>query len=553
MDPISIPDILEQVTRGQIRVPKFQRGFVWEPDRVAYLMDSIYKRFPIGQLLFWRTREKLKDERQLGPFELPDPKVDYPIDYVLDGQQRITSIFGVFQTTLKQDGSVEWLDVYYDLEAGKTPQETQFVAIAQSEFDEKRHFPLSTFFNTSAYGKIVRQLPDDVAERIDKVRELFQTARIPVETTLTEDKGTVAIIFERVNRQGVELDTFQLLTAWTWSEDFQLQDQFIELSEEIKPFGFGDLGSDTNLLLRCCSAILTGDASPNALMNINGEQLRDNFDLITNGIKYAIDYLRTNFSIQKLANLPFSTQIVPLCVFFAVKGTRQPVITNNQRQTINRWFWRSSFSRRYSSGVLRNLKTDIEEIAKLRDGRESRIGDFQVSLQAEFFRENVFGIGNVNSKTFILLLAHEKPLTFISGQPIDLAEKLKEANRAEFHHLMPRKFLADSDQKSLGESVLANFTFLSRAENREIGGKPPSKYLPQLPSNVDEVLRRSLIPNSLFDDNYDRFLDERSALLYEKALSLCELEKPRPESEPPEGAPKPSQDPLGPRPASGPA
>ena len=70
-------------------------------------MDSIYKNFPVGSLLFWRTKEKLRDERQLGPFVLPDPQVDYPIDYVLDGQQRLTSIFAVFQSTLEMDGSLD--------------------------------------------------------------------------------------------------------------------------------------------------------------------------------------------------------------------------------------------------------------------------------------------------------------------------------------------------------------------------------------------------------------------------------------------------------------
>ena len=83
MEDLSIREIVEQVGRGQIRIPAFQRGFVWEPERVAYLMDSIYKGYPFGSLLFWRTKEKLKFDRDLGPFTLPSPKEDYPVDYVL--------------------------------------------------------------------------------------------------------------------------------------------------------------------------------------------------------------------------------------------------------------------------------------------------------------------------------------------------------------------------------------------------------------------------------------------------------------------------------------
>src|ERR1700692_1711531 len=148
METITIREILDQVLRGQIRIPAFQRGFVWEPERVAYLMDSIYKRYPFGSLLFWRTRQQLRVERDLGPFELPAPKADYPVDYVLDGQQRITSIFGVFQSELKMTKDFDWLDVYFDLEAGESAQDTQFVALPEGEAEAARYFPLKTLFDT---------------------------------------------------------------------------------------------------------------------------------------------------------------------------------------------------------------------------------------------------------------------------------------------------------------------------------------------------------------------------------------------------------------------
>jgi uncharacterized protein with ParB-like and HNH nuclease domain len=98
--PYSIRKLLDSINTGAIRIPTFQRGFVWNSDRVAYLMDSIYKNYPFGSLLFWRTKTQLPFERRLGHFELPQPIEDYPIDYVLDGQQRLTAIFTVFQTEL---------------------------------------------------------------------------------------------------------------------------------------------------------------------------------------------------------------------------------------------------------------------------------------------------------------------------------------------------------------------------------------------------------------------------------------------------------------------
>jgi hypothetical protein len=526
MEDFSIRQVIEAVGSGQIRIPAFQRGFVWDSDRVAYLMDSIYKGYPFGALMFWRTKEQLKFDRELGPFSLPAPKEDYPVDYVLDGQQRVTSIFGVFQTEHKvRDGAADWMDIYFDIKADEAAQDTQFIALRPDEVVVGQHFPLRTLFDTTAYRAATEPLDKDVIKRIDDLQSRFKETKIPVQITKTDDKEIVAIIFERVNRQGVELDTLQLLSAWTWSEDFQLADQFEELSEVLKPFGFHGVGSDTDLLLRCCSAILTGDASPSALMKMNGADVRKNFDRIKNGIVYAVDYLRNQFLAQNLDNLPFVTQLVPLSVFFAVSGDKESSYTNEQREAMNRWFWRSSFSRRYSSGVLRNLKADIEQISFLRDGKESKLGDFPAAIGPEFFLQNTFRISNVNTKTFLLMLARQTPKSFISGQNVDLAETLKAANRSEFHHMMPRSFLEKSGQNAaLDDSILANFCFLSRADNRKLGGKAPSEYRAKMPADqavVDAIISAAVADGTLWTDDYVQFANVRAGQLAALADGLC--------------------------------
>ena len=88
----------------------------------------------------------------------------------------------------------------------------------------------------------------------------------------TEDRAKVAIVFERINRTGIPLDTLQLLTAWTWSEDFDLQHEFEELREDLAPFGFAGVGEDSNLLLRCCAAVIAGDAAPTTLVSLRGSE-----------------------------------------------------------------------------------------------------------------------------------------------------------------------------------------------------------------------------------------------------------------------------------------
>jgi hypothetical protein len=107
---------------------------------------------------------------------------------------------------------------------------------------------------------------------------------------------------------------------------------------------------------------LKGDASPQALMRLNGADVRRDFEKVINGVKYAVDYMRSNYHAEKLDNLPFTTLLVPLSVFFAVPGAKEAKYTDAQRKRIDRWFWRSAFSKRYSSAVLRNLNSDIAEM-----------------------------------------------------------------------------------------------------------------------------------------------------------------------------------------------
>jgi hypothetical protein len=520
-DDLSIRQILQQLADGNIRIPAFQRGFVWDAEKVAYFMDSLYKAYPFGSLLLWRTKAQLKTERQLGPFVLPERDPEYPIDYVLDGQQRITSIFGVFQTDLKPQQKQDWTDVYFDYQADPVAQQSQFMVLNETEVDPSRHFSLNVLFDVVGYRNATANLTENTLKAIDGLQARFKEVRIPVQTFSTENRATVAIVFERVNRRGVELDTLQLLSAWTWSDEFDLQQEFKSLSSELQPFGFADVGEDTNLLLRCCAAVLRRDASPDRLVELAGAEVREKFDDTVNGIKGAVDFLQRNLKVESVNNLPYLPLLVPLSVFFESPEGKAVKVSDEQRARLIQWFWRSCFSRRYSSGVLRNLNADIEEISKLREGNESRLGTFDVTVDKSFFLDNSFRIDSVNTKTFVLMLANRDPLSFVSGGPIDLKKVLRDYNRNEFHHLYPRAFMRDQESK-VDPNCLANFCFMSRIDNATLGGVPPSKYREKMPqeAQLTSILERALCPHSLFDDKFEGFANARGELLAEEAQRL---------------------------------
>jgi len=518
---LSIRDIIERVTSGRLRIPAFQRGFVWDADRVAYLMDSIYKGYPFGAVILWRTKDQLKSERQLGPFPLPERDADLPIDYVLDGQQRLTSIFGVFQNEIEAVEQAPWTSVYFDLEATSDFQESQFVCLPPEEAISGRHFPIGTFFSVPGYRQATKDFDDVTAEKIGEVQAVFQQASIPVQLVETNDRAKVAIVFERVNRMGVELDILQLLSAWTWSEDFDLQTKFEEFAEELRPFGFHEVGEDSNLLLRCCAAIVKGDVSPGELISLNGGKVRDRFPDMVNGIRGAIDFLRTNIHAAKLANLPYSALIVPLCVFFAAPDGKTIKVSNSQRETLLSWFWRSCFSRRFSAAVIRNLNRDIEEARKLRASGRSELAKISAQVDEDYFLEQSFNVGTVHTKTFVLMLAEASPLSFVSGGKITLETVLQHYNRNEFHHLYPRAYLRDNSWDTGDINVLANFVFMSSADNKDLGGVAPSLYRPRMDQTaLPKILERGICPASLFDDDYDAFRSDRAKMLVASARRL---------------------------------
>ncbi len=120
--------------------------------------------------------------------------------------------------------------IYFDLGVEPSVQDSSFIHVPDDKISRERHFPLRLLFNPPEYRKYLRDMPEAIAIKVDVLYEKFTTARIPVQTFETDERPAVAIVFERINRMGVELDTLQLLSAWTWSEDFDLQEKFAELA-----------------------------------------------------------------------------------------------------------------------------------------------------------------------------------------------------------------------------------------------------------------------------------------------------------------------------------
>lgn len=382
---------------------------------------------------------------------------------------------------------------------------------------------IKTLFDSVEYRRATESLEDEEKAEVDKLQETFKEISIPVQLMETDDKSIVAIVFERINRAGVPLESFQLLTAWSWSTDFDLQEKLDELSGELSECGFNGLAENQDLLMKCFTGYILGSTSPSAMMELSGERIRDNFDKIKNGLKSAIDFLQKELHLYSLSYVPYPAMIVSLVKFFGTDKIGGQLYTDKQRKQLIKWFWKSCFSRRYSSGVNNAHQTDLNAMEKLRENEDTEISAFKCDISESFFTDNQFNINSVNTKTFITLLASKTPRSFISGARVDLATTLKLSSSKEFHHIFPDKYLQRKGKERKCIYQLANFCFLNNADNQKIKDKAPSEYVKYLnPESISAILCAAICPENTFELAYDEFIDKRKKMLADYAKSLID-------------------------------
>jgi hypothetical protein len=447
----------------------------------------------------------------------------WPIDYVLDGQQRLTSLFGVFQNTLQPSSETDEFEIYFDLNAKEGALEDQFIAASKTEDTKKPNlFSLRLLFDPTAFALKTRDRSSDELGRLVELQRRFQESQIKYEVIEFDDREQIAMIFERVNRAGVPLDTFQLLTAWTWSEEFDLNEKIENLGSEVAPYGFSRIGEQQDLLLKCAAAVISGDASVKSIVTLHGPTVRDKFELIQRGILGAIDFLRRDINVHSLEIMPYPAMLVPLARFFSTDALSGFHPNAKQRDLLIKWFWRSCFTRRYSSGVNKAHEADIRLLDAIKN--ESAFELFVGEPSPGIFIFDAFNIGTVNTKIFVLMLAAKNPKSLISNSDVDLEDALLRCNRNEFHHIFPRAYLISEGYTRT--NMLANFCFLSAADNQKIKDRPPSEYIKFIEQNLRSALAsRSLLPEDWFKLPFEKFILERTDLLIDWACELSGLKR----------------------------
>lgn len=516
-----IDKVIKNIDNGDIRIPAFQRGFVWKPTQIIELLDSIVKNFPIGSVLLWNTTARLKQTRNIAGYEIPQPKDEYPVNYVLDGQQRVSTIYAVFSNRTKQqkasekyNPNLDLFEICYDFQNGA------FVRKSDLKVGDNQYIELRNFLDGAQLISALKSLDPSYHDAASALYSKLINYELPVVTIKNRSKAEVGIIFERINNTGTKLTMLDLMTAWTWTDDFHLLDAIDDLLEELDEKSFGSLNK--NILLQTVSGIIQADTTTPAILGLTGDQVRDSWELVRESLRKTIDFLSTQLNCGVQDFLPFQQQIPPLASFFSVPSAA----SGDQLSALKNWFWRTSFSDRYSTGqTTSKMNADIVVMHGIRDGKFSVVNSIKTTVDVGELISTNFSKSNPLTRAFLLLMAQSQPIDLITGSKIDLAQALSKYNRKEYHHVFPKAFVLSAGKNTDYVSSVANFCFLPSDSNKKISNKKPSDYFFTLvdKSSFENVLASNILPTEPELYQKDDFLEFLVARADEIQLRIAEL------------------------------
>jgi hypothetical protein len=525
-DDIEFQNLIEGIRTCKIQIPPFQRSFVWKRSDIRYLLDSIYRGYPIGSFIFWKTSRKLPRSRTIGSIDLDckDITEGTEISYVLDGQQRITSLFAAVMGSYIEDEPYRFL---FDLKQKKFT-----VSAADHEGDEEElendinsHIiSIRLLFSESRadYNRLVRRYPDEYQDLLDNLYDRFSSYRFSViqviDKNISEDDQSEGVrqvvrMFSRINETGRKLTVVAKMVARCWGEDFDLRESLDELTSKHK--ALEKIREET--MLQVASVILNHRKcrSRDILERTNIRKLESEWESISNSLLLAIDFLHNKLHLKKLDFLPFDALLVPLSYLFY----HQRQLNHEQTLFVEQWFWRASLSNRYDSTVESKIEEDCILFDKLMAGEAPKVEYFidWESLKSRLISQR-YSLLNAFSKTVLSLLSYAEPKNITDGRDITLEGAIVGYYKHNFHHIFPTAYLRENEaeNREVFDSLM-NIMFIPAITNQSISDTEPAKYFGELNasnSHFQKLLVHHFIPDleksGVLKNEFMQFLEYRA-------------------------------------------
>ena len=215
----TVTPFIHLLANGKYLIPTFQRLFVWNPEHISYLWESIFLGYPIGSIIYWRTPLRLKIHRQLGGFYIPQSGSDHRhYSYILDGQQRATALLVAFyggKGRVKEQQDFDFT-LYFDL----TKRNFFFAnELYRRRWDAPKEFLIRLGdvpdlpADFSRYIANIKGYNRKIAANFKCLRLMFTKYEVPLICLQGFDTAGVCEVFERMNRTGVKLENMDIIIA----------------------------------------------------------------------------------------------------------------------------------------------------------------------------------------------------------------------------------------------------------------------------------------------------------------------------------------------------
>ena len=531
---INYSDLMLDLKRGNIQIPRFQRDFVWNLDKTTKLLDSILKGYPIGTFTLWKIdTSSHKDpiesySKKIDYLNIPEPKEGQHLNYVLDGQQRISSLYAAHigaEIHKSNKRPVDYKNIYVDLKAKIEHNDTQIIVkdkpkgihITLHDLLREKH----AFFRDNYENKYIDLIHD--------YKEIFKTYQFSIITFEQYDIEPAIEIFTRINTGGKTLTLFNIIAAKNYDaeQNFDMQDKLKEFVNDLEKRNSNYETISSTIILYVLSLYLSesNDCTRKTILNLKKQDIIDNWDKVIESISWSIDYFRNKYHIYFSKLLPYDLLLVPFAYFHIRNNQKDP--SGEQSKFLEEFFWRMSLSSRYTNSSDSKLGLDIKKIDDILEDNKPGYPNIQLNFtEPNYLIEKDFSSGESFSKAIICLLVSCKPKNFKIDTFVTIDDSnLYKKNAKNYHHFFPQAYLKDKGIKN--ENSIVNITLINSGENQEyIKDKAPSEYIEECLKG-NSKLKNTLKENHLIDDikkfgihdnNYETFLQERSKSIYNKLI-----------------------------------
>lgn len=543
-----LSSLLDKVENHNIQLPDFQRGWVWEDNRIKALLASLTLKYPVGAIMLLESggdfHFKCKNIEGSGD-EYKNPE-----SMILDGQQRMTS---TFQAMRSKNAVSTWSDQkkaikrFYYLDIEKALNTTTDRIDAIISVDENKQIrgnigrdvllDLSTEelefknkmipFNKMTQANEINEWrnkyqdyynfePNIIKEyqQIDtNIIQPILNYRIPIIKVLKEaPKEAVCQVFGNVNQGGVPLTVFELLTATFAADNFDLKEHWNKVKEIFEQYETLKKFDNTSFLIAMTLLIAmrknsTVSCKRKDVLNLDYKDYEKNEEDLVNGFKKAYKLL-VEMNIYSVYDIPYSTQLIPLAVICTLLD--KEFENSSIKEKIKQWFWCGVFGELYGGANETRYALDVKQVYDWIKGKEElpkTIND------CNFNTMRLLGLQTKNSaayKGIMALILNNRSCDWINGMEMGVQTYLDE--RSDIHHIFPQDYCIKMNYDKKKWNSIINKTPLFFSTNRYIGGTSPSDYMnkiirnkniskEQLKSHISShMINADLLENNKFEE-----------------------------------------------------